>query len=472
MFVLREIELGEINLEIAKLLNLEQMKHFGAICLDYREEHLQIALLESSKEEAEKTLPKILNPYKIQFFYITKENFQEILHFLEIEQNIALALEEIPKSDLQNKDSKVIFLLENIMQDAIYKGASDIHIEQTSKECKIRFRLDSVLVDRLNLPSYLNAPLMLCLKLFANLNIAEVSLPQDGRFSYLLKDTKGDKRNYDFRISTLPLVEGESAVLRVLDNKSIVLPLKELGLSKEELEKILKMAHLPYGFVLISGPTGSGKSTTLHAILNQIKHKNLKIISLEDPVEYRLENITQVAIHKEISFASVLKNILRQDPDVIMIGEIRDKETLQVALRAAFTGHLVFSTLHTNDALEAIPRLIDMGVEQYFLKEALSGVIAQRLLRKLCPLCKVKVGEFYKARGCVKCNFTGFKGRVVIAEILLMNETLKAFIDNKLSKEKILEILQKEGDYSLLQKALCKAKSGITSLKEVYRVVK
>lgn len=469
--MVEEIEFCSVDLKVASLLNLEQMQHFGAICIDFKEEVLRIALLEF-KEESVKILPKILSSYKIHFCKISKENFQEVLRFLQIEQNIAHLLNEIPKQGIDSEDSKIVLLLENILQDAIYKGASDIHIEQTIKECKIRFRLDSVLVDRLVLPSYLNASLVLCLKLFSNLNIAEVSLPQDGRFSYGLKNIKGEVVSYDFRISTLPLVEGESVVLRVLDPTSVALPLKELGFLEKELQEILKLANLPYGFVLVSGPTGSGKSTTLHAILKQIQHKNLKIISLEDPVEYRLENITQVAIHKEMSFASVLKSILRQDPDVIMVGEIRDKETLKVALRAAFTGHLVFSTLHTNDALETIPRLIDMGVEPYFLKEALSGVIAQRLLRRLCPMCKNKEGEFYSAKGCMRCNFTGFKDRIVVAEILIMDSNLKSFIDGKIAKDKLLEILQKEGSYTLLQKALDKAKSGITSLKEVYRAVK
>lgn len=471
--------LKAIKKEWALLLSVEQMRHFGGIVISNKEENpkiLNLGLLKELSRQDKEMLKKLLPDFEICFGRISIEDFNRALEVLEVEEKILKLLTQISNELTQenpDESSSVMKLIAVILQEAFNKKASDVHFEKDTKTCRIRMRFDGVLLERFCFKEEFFAPLSSCLKLLAHLDITENTLPQDGRFSFVLKTHQKTPKTLDFRISTLPLLEGESIVLRILDQQKTLIPLEELGFDSLILEDITFLSCLPYGLVFVTGPTGSGKSTTLYGILNQIKEKNLKIITLEDPVEYKIPHISQVAMNHKISFANALRSVLRQDPDVIMVGEIRDKETLQVAISAAFTGHLVFTTLHTNDALDTIVRLLDMGIEPYFIAQSLSGILAQRLVRKLCEFCKTKEGEEYHAKGCEMCNHSGYSGREAITEILLMNRDLEDFIYKKISKEQILEkIRQKNPNFSLKTQALKKVSEGKTDLKEIYRVIR
>ncbi|MDY4426106.1 MAG: ATPase, T2SS/T4P/T4SS family, partial [Helicobacter sp.] len=384
-------KLGAIKKEVAFLLSLDQMRYFEAIIIKKEEKTLLIALKNPFEKSYQETLKMIFSNFSIVFGLIKNRDFKAAISWLEREELLQKLLERIPNEiakDSKEENSSILEFLKLILQEAVCKGASDVHFERDFETMRIRLRIDGVLVEYLSLESWLLNPLSSCIKLLSHLNITETRIPQDGRFSLSIELRNQIIKDFDFRVSTLPLIEGESIVLRILDKQKTLMPLETLGFSSDELEKITNLFNLPYGLVFITGPTGSGKSTTMYGILNILKERNLKIITLEDPVEYRLKHISQVAIGAKINFASILRNVLRQDPDVIILGEVRDKETLQIAIQAAFTGHLVFATLHTNDSLDTIVRLLDMGLESYFISQALSGIIAQRLLRKLCRHCR------------------------------------------------------------------------------------
>ncbi|MBX7491556.1 GspE/PulE family protein [Helicobacter turcicus] len=461
-------------------LNSEQMRYFGAVVLKESERCLHIALLKSEKNPHKDTLRNLFQSFILEFTEITESKF--LIHLQEAEQKETLQnlLEKIQQEikldskeyGLQEGKSSVQELVYFILQRAVLERASDVHLEFDVQNMRIRFRIDGVLVEKFCLESWVFLPMSASIKLLAHLNLTEAKLPQDGRFGLELISNNGLKRGFDFRVSTLPLVQGESIVIRILDKHKTLMPLEALGFGEAELAQIQTLAMLPFGLVLITGPTGSGKSTTMYGILNILKERNLKIITLEDPVEYRLEHINQVAISKEVEFVSVLRNVLRQDPDVISLGEVRDKASLQLAIQAAFTGHLVFATLHTNDALDSIVRLLDMGVEAHFITQSLSGILAQRLLRKLCD-CKEKIDAKWIPKGCAKCNYTGYFGRIAIVEVVLSSRDLEHFIKGKISKMQMLEILQSATqNFTLEQKARVLIERGITDECEVYRVVK
>lgn len=475
----RLFSLGEISKEKAFSLSLEQMRYFGAIVVGQKGNALFVALKNPFEKSHQETLKMLFAGLAVEFGLIQNSDFKEAIFWLAREERLRNLLGLIPSEIAKDskasrgEHSSVLELVKFVLQEAVFRGASDVHLERDFEHLRIRFRIDGVLVEYLSLESWLLSPLSSCIKLLSHLNITEAKIPQDGRFSLKLELKSGSLRDFDFRVSTLPLVEGESIVLRILDKQKTLMPLESLGFLPSDLEKITKLFNLPYGLVFITGPTGSGKSTTMYGILNILKERNLKIITLEDPVEYRLRHISQVAMGHKISFASALRNVLRQDPDVIILGEVRDKETLQIAIEAAFTGHLVFATLHTNDSLDTIVRLLDMGLEPYFITQALSGIIAQRLLRKLCVHCRESRQEGFVSKGCEMCNHTGYSGREVVAEIVCMDKDLEDFISQKITKTEILQkILAKMPDFTLEQKALSKARSGITDLKEVYKVVK
>ena len=469
-------KLRDIHKETALLLSVEQMLHFGAIVVENKENKLAIALKNPLDKTHQDTLRMLFRDFLIEFGLIAKEDFKEAILWLKGQERLKEILEQIPyeiTKDSKGEHSSILELVKLVLQEAVYKRASDVHFEKDFESLRIRFRIDGVLVEYLCLEDWLLNPLSSCIKLLSHLNITETKIPQDGRFSLGLEIRGGEQRIFDFRVSTLPLIEGESIVLRILDKQKTLIPLEHLGFSSSELESIVELFNLPYGLVFITGPTGSGKSTTMYGILNILKERNLKIITLEDPVEYRLKHISQVAMSDKISFAGALRNVLRQDPDVIILGEVRDKETLQIAIQAAFTGHLVFATLHTNDSLDTIVRLLDMGLEPYFIAQSLSGIIAQRLLRKLCIYCREKQDEGYVSRGCEACNYTGYNTREAIAEILVMNQDLEDFIFKKIEKTQMLSRLEQANpNFTLIKKAFNKAECGITDLKEVYRVVK
>ena len=318
------------------------------------------------------------------------------------------------------------------------------------------------------------------------MDIAERRRPQDGRFSAQILD-----KEYDFRISTLPILNGESIVLRILDKSKVIINLEDLGMHPDNFAKFKKSMKAPYGIILVTGPTGSGKTTTLYGALNDIKSVKTKIITVEDPVEYQLNMIQQVHVNEKagLTFVSALRSILRQDPDVIMIGEIRDQETLRIAIQAALTGHLVFSTLHTNDAISALPRMIDMGIEPYLVSGALVCIEAQRLVRKLCPHCKQKITlsqkafdevkkfvpenyQFYKSVGCPQCSQTGYLGREMISEILPISDHIASMVANGASKDELKSVAYEEGFIDMFHDGVIRAANGITTLEEVYRVAK
>ncbi len=379
------------------------------------------------------------------------------------------------------EEAPVVKLTDLIIRQAIEERASDIHIEPFKDKISLRYRIDGKLYEIPPPAKHLHLPIISRIKILAKLDIAEKRLPQDGAFIVRLAD-----RIIDLRVSTVPTIYGEKIVLRILDRSSVVLDLNQLGFDAKQLEDMRRCIKAPYGLMLITGPTGSGKTTTLYAALSEMKSSTKNIITIEDPVEYRLEGVNQVQIKPEIglNFASALRSFLRQDPDVMLVGEIRDLETAEICIRSALTGHLVLSTLHTNNAPAAINRLLDIGVEPYMITPSLLLVVAQRLLRKLCPDCKeayeptaeqlggVKLNAdlIYKPKGCQKCSQIGYRGRVCVAEVMVINTEIRELITQKANIEKLREACQASGMQTIYQSALSKVESGITSFEEALSV--
>ena len=382
----------------------------------------------------------------------------------------------------QAEEAPVVKLVDLLIRQAIEEGASDIHLEPHRNKLSLRYRVDGVLYDMPSPSSALYLPIISRVKILSKMDIAEKRLPQDGGFM-----VKMGKRLIDLRVSSLPTIYGEKIVLRILDKSRIPLNLAKLGFLPQELKIIRKGLDASYGLIFLTGPTGSGKSTTLYAALNEVKSVAKNILTVEDPVEYRVDGINQVQVKPEIglTFANALRCFLRQDPDIILIGEVRDLETAEMTIRAALTGHLVFSTLHTNDAMSTINRLVDIGVPNYLVVASLRLIIAQRLIRKLCPDCKepceVKAGDIpqnivlnspviYRAKGCEKCNLIGYKGRLVINEVVLIDEEIRTAISKGLSSSQIMEVARKKGALTLLESGIKRVEEGITSLEEVLSV--
>ncbi|MFW6034692.1 MAG: GspE/PulE family protein [Halothermotrichaceae bacterium] len=380
-------------------------------------------------------------------------------------------------------EAPIVKLANIIITQAIQMRASDIHIEPREEQIIVRYRIDGVLRDNMIAPKYSQAALISRIKIMADLDITNRKTPQDGRVKLNFNGLE-----VDMRVSTLPTIYGESVVIRLLNKDDNLLNINKLGFNDYNLQTFKKIIHNPYGIILVTGPTGSGKSTTLFAVLNEIRSKEKKLITIEDPVEYRLQGISQVQVNTRAgrSFGTVLRSILRQDPDIIMVGEIRDEETAQIAVRAALTGHLVLSTLHTNDSVSSISRLIDMGVPPYLLAATLRGIIAQRLLRRLCNNCKQKfipdadVREYlnlekgktiYKEKGCNKCGSIGYKGRIAVQEVLTVDSSLEKLIANNASEQQIKTRAVEQGLVTLEKDAAIKVKSGITSYKEMFNIV-
>lgn len=383
-------------------------------------------------------------------------------------------------------EAPVIKLVNLIISRAVEYGASDIHFEPFEDEFKIRYRIDGILHDVESPPKRLQAAIISRIKIMAKLNIAERRLPQDGRIRLRVLG-----KEIDFRVSTIPIMLGESVVLRILDRTNVILDLEKLGFLPDILQRFEELIVKPYGMILVTGPTGSGKTTSLYAALEKINSPDKKIITVEDPVEYQLKGVNQIQVKPQIglTFSSGLRSIVRQDPDVILVGEIRDYETAEIAIQSALTGHLVFSTLHTNDAAGAVSRLLEMGAEDYLISSCLLGLMAQRLVRVLCPHCRVphrpvphvleEMGidpteglpeEIYEAKGCEKCANTGYKGRTGIYELLPVTDEIKNLIlkrsDSGTTKRTAIE----QGMRTLRQDGWYKVKKGITSVSEVLRV--
>lgn len=375
-------------------------------------------------------------------------------------------------------EAPVIRLVNAMIAQAVEKRSSDIHIEPFEKEVKVRFRIDGVLQEQEPPPRELKAAVISRIKLMARLNIAERRLPQDGRIKM---KTLG--REVDLRVSTLPTLYGESVVMRLLDRSAgDFYDLRNLGFDEHMLARMEHFTSLPHGIFLVTGPTGSGKSTTLYSALKRINQSDKKIITIEDPVEYQMDGINQIHVNPQIglTFAAGLRHIVRQDPDVIMVGEIRDYETAEVAIRAALTGHFVYSTLHTNDAPSAITRLTDMGVENYLICSSLVAVLAQRLVRVICPNCKAPAGErlapsgemipVWRGQGCGKCFGTGYLGRVGIFEMMEMNDELRRLVMAGADASVLTEAARRHGMRSLREDGWLKVRQGVTTAEEVLRV--
>lgn len=384
------------------------------------------------------------------------------------------------------EEAPIIRLLNLIFGEAIQQGASDIHFEPYENDLKVRYRIDGVLQARHSPPREYQGQLITRIKVLAKLDIAEHRLPQDGRIKL-----KMGGREIDFRVSTVPVAHGERIVLRILDKGNVVLGLDQLGMLPSNVDTFRRLIALSEGIVLVTGPTGSGKTTTLYSALWEIYNEEVNIMTIEDPVEYKLKGIAQIAVHPKIglTFAQGLRHILRQDPDIVMIGEIRDTETAEIAIQAALTGHLVLSTLHTNDAPSAIPRLIDMGVEPFLLSSTIVGVLAQRLVRKVCPNCRERYspsaaelhelgltteqlngGFLYRGKGCSQCFGSGYKGRHGIYELLTVNPELQSEIAKNADATVLRKLASEQGMASLRQHGSHLVRSGITTVAEVMRV--
>jgi type IV pilus assembly protein PilB len=398
---------------------------------------------------------------------------------------------EIKDEDLEKEDSAPIIQLANrIIEDAYFAGTSDIHIEPWEKEIVVRYRIDGLTQEKLRLPAKVAGALVARLKIMCNLDIAERRLPQDGRI--IFKQFNKKNIDIDLRVSTAPLNHGEGVVMRILDKQKSTLPLTALGFTEENLAKYRECIRQPYGMILHCGPTGSGKSMTLYSAINEINTSDVVIRTAEDPIEYTLPGINQMQMHRQIglTFAAALRAFLRQDPDIILVGEIRDKETANIAVEAALTGHLLISTLHTNDAPSTVARLTDMGIEPFMISSSLVCVCSQRLMRRVCKVCRIAYepegrekemlqraigwsGQIFKASptGCPRCNNTGYKGRVGIHELLVNNEELIEAINKEMETAELKRICMKSGMKTLHQDSIIKVREGISTLAEALSTV-
>ncbi|NWF51609.1 MAG: type II secretion system ATPase GspE [Nitrospirae bacterium] len=429
---------------------------------------------------------EVLDEYISKFYGQESQNINRIiedigergLEFLREEEEDIGYLKDLAS------EAPIIKLVNLFITRAVESRASDVHIEPFEDELKIRYRIDGVLHDVETAPKKLQAAIVSRIKIMAKMNIAERRLPQDGRIRL-----KIGEKEIDIRVSTIPVLYGESVVMRLLDKEGIVIDLDLLGFSQQTLFAFNQLIKKPNGIILVTGPTGSGKTTTLYGALQKINSPDKKIITVEDPVEYQLKGVNQIQVKPQIglNFANTLRHIVRQDPDIIMIGEIRDLETAEIAIQSALTGHLVFSTLHTNDAPSAITRLLDMGVENFLLSSTIRGILAQRLVRVICPSCKemdpstadkeeldiLGIGSdspLFRGRRCEKCAFTGYYGRTGIFELLVVIDDIRKLILKKADSNQIREMARRHGMKALLEDGSIKVKTGITTLSEVLRV--
>ena len=489
------VDLDSIDMDykLTEKIPLAQLKKYKALPVSEDELSITIAFNDPLDIEAQESIQRLFPRKPIKVAVATKKQIQSYLFKVELKDSvkgliskIRDELNSINSIEEQQEASSILLLIDVILKACINGRASDIHIEPTEKNCVVRGRVDGKLAEIFIFEKDIYPPLASRLKLLANLDIAEKRKPQDGRFS-----TAVGKREYDFRISTLPILYGESIVMRVLDKQKALVKLEDAGMDSESYQKLLKGLEAPYGIILVTGPTGSGKTTTLYGALNELRNVEDKVITVEDPVEYRMNLIQQVQVNPKVglSFADALRSILRQDPDKIMIGEIRDQETLEIAVKAALTGHLVISTLHTNDSISSIPRMVDMGIQHYLISGALVAIQAQRLVRKICTNCKVEEvvpsstleelkdyipedAKFYTGKGCKECNDSGYMGREMICEVLNISDDLSSLIAKGASKDAMHEQAVKDGFIGIFENGIQKALDGITSIEEILKVAK
>ena len=491
-FEYSSLDESSIDYNLARKIPSAQLKHLGALPLKEDEVNVYVAFRDLFDVEVQDQIANIFNQKILKVVVCDTTKLDKVLSKMELNESVSSLIAQIRQeisstsTDDGGESSGILRLIETILKTAISSRASDIHIESSEKNCIVRCRIDGMLAEIFVFDKDIYPPLVSRLKMLSNLDIAEHRKPQDGRFSVQVLG-----RDYDFRISTLPVIHGESVVMRILDKTKAIIKLSELGMLEDNLAKFSRLTRTPYGMILVTGPTGSGKTTTLYAALNDIKSVEKKMITVEDPVEYQMDMIQQVHVNEKagLTFASSLRSILRQDPDIVMIGEIRDQETLRIAIQAALTGHLVFSTLHTNDAISVVARVVEMGIEPYLVSGSLIGVEAQRLVRKLCPHCKQKITltpmqlehiihlipddfTFYAPVGCEKCSQTGYLGREMISEILPISDKISSLIAKNATKEELTSTALAEGFKDFFTDGIRRAAMGITSIPEVYRVAK
>ena len=491
-FEYSSLDESSIDYNLARKIPSSQLKRLGALPLKEDKVNVYVAFRDLFDVEIQEQIANIFNRKILKVVVCDTTKLDKVLSKMELNESVSSLIAQIRQeisstsTDDGGESSGILRLIETILKTAISNRASDIHIESSEKNCIVRCRIDGMLAEIFVFDKDIYPPLVSRLKMLSNLDIAEHRKPQDGRFSVQVLG-----RDYDFRISTLPVIHGESVVMRILDKTKAIIKLSELGMLEDNLAKFSRLTRTPYGMILVTGPTGSGKTTTLYAALNDIKSVEKKMITVEDPVEYQMDMIQQVHVNEKagLTFASSLRSILRQDPDIVMIGEIRDQETLRIAIQAALTGHLVFSTLHTNDAISAVARVVEMGIEPYLVSGSLIGVEAQRLVRKLCPHCKQKITltpmqldhiihlipddfTFYAPVGCEKCSQTGYLGREMISEILPISDKISSLIAKNATKEELTSTALAEGFKDFFTDGIRRAAMGITSIPEVYRVAK
>ncbi len=505
-FVGKQLNIGalrlsdvELNPEVVKLIPLDIARKFNVIVISKIGKTLIVAIsdpnniyvLDAIKFITGCNIQPVISPEKsihkaIETYYKDSGAIDEILKGLEDEGLEVIESEELPsEQDLQSQvqDKPLVRLVDGIITDAIRRNASDIHIECYEKRIRVRYRVDGLLQEMAPLPFKYRAAIVSRIKIMADLDISERRLPQDGR----IKVRVGD-RAIDIRLSVLPTIFGEKVVMRILDPRSLMVDLTKLGFPEKGLKEFTRAIRLPYGMILVTGPTGSGKTTTLYSALKQVNNAGVNILTAEDPVEFNFDGINQVQVKPDIglSFASSLRSFLRQDPDIIMVGEIRDEETAEIAIRAALTGHLVFSTLHTNDAPSTLNRLLDMNIPNYLVASAVRLIMAQRIVRKICNHCQEEIsvdpetwemlgideeqrGDFkvFRGRGCPECNNTGYSGRIGIFEVMPVTREVERLILSRGSSQDLKEQAKTEGMLTLRDAAIEKLKKGITTVEEV-----
>lgn len=485
----------EINPNVATLIPESIVKKYKLIAIDKKENTLIVAMVDPlnffaiddiklfTKFDVEPVIANRTDIYRVIEKFYSGESTKKVLEeFTENYQPIDNdESDEVELAEVTT--APIVRLLNSIIEQAVRIRASDIHIEPYKEEIRIRFRIDGDLNEIMHLPKNNHSAIVTRVKIIGRMDIAEKRIPQDGRVEMVVNE-----KEIDMRISTLPTVHGEKVVMRLLDKSTFNFTKDGLGLNKKNLDLFNNILSQPYGMILVTGPTGSGKTTTLYTVLRELNTVEKNIITVEDPVEYKLDGINQVQVNTKsgLTFASGLRSILRQDPDIVMVGEIRDGETAEIAVRAAITGHLVLSTLHTNDSPSTVARLVDMGIEPYLVSSAVVGVVSQRLIKVLCEKCKepyivsnsdkklLGIPEdedlpFYKSVGCNACN-NGYKGRSAVYEIMPVNEKIRKLIDSDANIDKIREQALEDGMSTLFQSSLDLALKGLTTFEEVMRV--
>ena len=491
-----DIDFFKVDFDIEKYFSLELMKRHSFLPLAKIDDRELVVAISDPQNVQAKSIISSVTQKKIDYIWVAKEKISSFLTSFGAKKSTTSALENIIDENndknettentevLDIQDAPAIKFVDAIIKEAIPLQASDIHIEPRETEVVVRYRIDGDLVKRAEFPIDSYPAVCARIKIISNMDIAERRIPQDGRISLTIDGTE-----YDFRVSSLPTIHGEKFVIRVFDNKMFSYSRKELNFSDEANELIEKILKHPHGIILLTGPTGCGKTTTLYAFLKELNKENKNLITIEDPVEYSMEGINQIQINNKanLTFASSLRSILRQDPDIIMVGEIRDNETAQIAIRAAITGHLVLSTLHTNNAPGAVMRLIDMGVDSYLVSDSMVAVISQRLVKKLCPNCKQAVQTtkeqmevlglsephtIYRAKGCPFCHYTGFKGRMAVHEIMYMNEQIRNTLSEKnFDQESLKKVAINSGMTTLAENAKKYVISGVVAYEDLISLI-